>query len=74
MKYMKLVRYLYKNFIIMLNLLSEIASAKREKFDKDKDFLVLPLDATKFDTHGEAVKTVLDHFNQVWSHMKFFSF
>ena len=46
-------------------LIIEIASKKRSDVDKDRDFLVLPLDATKFDTHGEAVKTVLDHFGKV---------
>ena len=33
--------------------------------NKDTDILVLPLDVTKFDTHQDALETVLDHFGQV---------
>ncbi|CAB4007971.1 dehydrogenase reductase SDR family member 7-like [Paramuricea clavata] len=42
---------------------SEIAGKKLN--DEDKDFLVLPLDVTKFDTHDQAVQTVLEHFGQI---------
>ena len=35
-------------------------------FKKDSDILVLPLDVTKFDTHKDAMKSVLDHFGQVY--------
>ena len=38
---------------------------KVKDFNKDTDILVLPLDVTKFDTHQDALKTVLDHFGQV---------
>ena len=31
----------------------------------EKDFLVLPLDLTKIETHEEAVQTVLNHFDKV---------
>ena len=43
----------------------ELAAGKVKDFNNDNDILVLPLDTTKFDTHEEALKTVLDHFNQV---------
>lgn len=43
--------------------ISELATGKVN----DKDILVLPLDTTKFDTHEDAMKTVLGHFNQVVS-------
>ncbi len=45
----------------------EFAAGKVKDFNSDNDILVLPLDTTKFDTHEEALKTVLDHFNQVWA-------
>ncbi|XP_028396004.1 dehydrogenase/reductase SDR family member 7-like [Dendronephthya gigantea] len=35
------------------------------KYGSDIDVLVLPLDTTKFDTHEDALKTVLGHFSQV---------
>ena len=41
-------------------------------FNGDKDILVLPLDTTKFDTHEEAFKTVVDHFSQVFVLKKLF--
>ncbi|XP_028406467.1 dehydrogenase/reductase SDR family member 7-like [Dendronephthya gigantea] len=41
----------------------EISGKKEE--DVEKDFLVLPLDVTKYDTMQEAVKTVLDHFCEI---------
>ena len=69
----KFVKYL---IILMsrLFLFSEIASDKKKNFEKDQDFLVLPLDVTKFDMHIKAVKAVLDHFGQVWLRVKFYTF
>ena len=32
---------------------------------KEEDILVLPLDILKFDSHANAVSTVLKHFGQV---------
>jgi hypothetical protein len=46
-------------------LISELAAGKVKDFNTD-DILVLPLDTTKYDTHEDAMKTVLDHFNQVY--------
>lgn len=45
---------------------SEIANTD---VDGEKNFLVLPLDVTKFDTHVKAVETALTHFNQVQTTM-----
>ena len=47
-------------------LISELAAGKVKDFNTDHDILVLPLDTTKYDTHEDAMKTVLDHFNQVY--------
>jgi hypothetical protein len=46
-------------------LISELAAGKVKDFNTD-DILVLPLDTTKYDTHEDAMKTFLDHFNQVF--------
>ena len=45
--------------------ISELAAEKVKDFNNDKDILVLPLDTTKFDTHEDALNTVLAHFRQV---------
>ena len=57
--------YLYYINANILCLISELAVGKANDFNSDKDILVLPLDTTKFETHEDAFKTVLDHFSQV---------
>ena len=42
-----------------------MASKESRCVDMEKDFLVLPLDLTKIETHEEAVQTVLNHFSKV---------
>lgn len=48
-----------------MDVISELAGRKFQDFKNDADIVVLPLDTTKFDTHEDALKTVLSHFNQV---------
>ena len=57
--------YLYYINANILCLISELAVGKANDFNSDKDILVLPLDTTKFETHEDAFKTILDHCSQV---------
>ena len=46
-------------------LLVDLPEAGRYHGRKEEDFLVLPMDVTKLETHAECLKAVLDRFGKV---------